>query len=225
MRDKATTRRRLSEAALLLFATQGYDNTTTRQIAEAAHVTERSFFKHFAVKADAIVDLTPEDLDLLTHLIVSADPDLPDILVVERAVTEWHLRFDDMEAYRQRTKLMVQASHRSVVIRGRLSDYRDLSADTAAAALAKRQRKSVPGTNTRLLASIVLKAHQDIIREWIQGDGEFVATRGALLRGPEQRVRGCRCVRSTGQARPAQRPFQAGRTNHLRERGRPLAFW
>ncbi len=176
MRDKATTRRRLSEAALLLFATQGYDNTTTRQIAEAAHVTERSFFKHFAVKADAIVDLTPEDLDLLTHLIVSADPDLPDILVVERAVTEWHLRFDDMEAYRQRTKLMVQASHRSVVIRGRLSDYRDLSADTAAAALAKRQRKSVPGTNTRLLASIVLKAHQDIIREWIQGDGEFVAT-------------------------------------------------
>lgn len=176
MRDKAATRRRLSEAALLLFATQGYDATTTRQIAEAAHVTERSFFKHFPAKADAIVDLSPEDLDLLSHLIVAADADLPDILVVERAVTQWHLRFDDMEAYRQRTKLMVQASHRSVVIRGRLSDYRDLSADTAARALAKRHGKSVPGRDTKLLASTVLKAHQDIIREWILGDGEFVAT-------------------------------------------------
>src|SRR6185437_13323376 len=101
-------------------------------------VTERAFFKHFPTEADAIVDLTPDDLDLLCQLIVAADSDLPDILVVERAVTEWHLRFDDMEAYRQRTKLMVQASHRSIVVRGRLSDYRDLSADTAARALAKR---------------------------------------------------------------------------------------
>jgi AcrR family transcriptional regulator len=176
VRDKATTRRRLSEAALLLFATQGYDATTTRQIAEAAHVTERSFFKHFPGKADAIVDLAPEDLDLLSHLIVTSEAGLPDILVVERAVSQWHLRFDDMEAYRQRTRLMVQASHRSVVIRGRLSDYRDLSADTAAQALAQRHGKSVPGTETKLLASIVLKAHQDIIREWILGDDEFVAT-------------------------------------------------
>jgi TetR/AcrR family transcriptional regulator, regulator of mycofactocin system len=176
VRDKATTRRRLSEAALLLFATQGYDNTTTRQIAEAADVTERSFFKHFAVKADAIVDLSPEDLDLLTRLIVSADADLPDVAVVQRAVTEWHLRFDDMDAFRQRTRLMVQASQRSVVIRGLLSDYRDLSADTAARALANRHGHSVPGRDTRLLASIVLKAHQDIIREWIQGEAEFAAT-------------------------------------------------
>ncbi len=176
MRDKATTRRRLSEAALLLFATQGYDNTTTRQIAEAANVTERSFFKHFAVKADALVDLSPADLELLTHLIVSADAAASDVEVVERAVTDWHLRFDDMEAYRQRTRLMVQASQRSVMIRGLLSDYRDLSADTAARALAQRHGKSVPGKDARLLASIVLKAHQDIIREWIQGDAEFVAT-------------------------------------------------
>jgi AcrR family transcriptional regulator len=175
VRDKAKTRRRLSEAALLLFATHGYDATTTRQIAEAAGVTERAFFKHFPTKADAIVDLTPEDLDLLSDLIVSAEADLPDVLVVERAVTEWHLRFDDMEAYRQRTKLMVQASHRSIVVRGRLSDYRDLSADTAARALAKRHGQPVPDRDTKFLTSIVLKAHQDIIREWIVGDGEFVA--------------------------------------------------
>jgi AcrR family transcriptional regulator len=175
VRDKATTRRRLSEAALLMFATHGYDATTTRQIAEAVGVTERVFFKHCPTKADAIVDLTPDDLDLLSQLIVAADSDLPDILVVERAVTEWHLRFDDMEAYRQRTKLMVQASHRSIVVRGRLSDYRDLSADTAALALAKRHGQPAPDRDTKFLASIVLKAHQDIIREWILGDGDFVA--------------------------------------------------
>jgi AcrR family transcriptional regulator len=203
VRDKATTRRRLSEAALLLFATQGYDATTTRQIAEAAHVTERSFFKHFAVKADAIVDLSPEDLELLTHLIVSAAADLPDILVVERAVTQWHLRFDDMEAYRQRTKLMVQASQRSVVIRGRLSDYRDISADTAARALATRHGKSVPGRDTKLLASIVLKAHQDIIREWIQGDDEFAANAVRFYAVLNREFAAAAAVEAPAEPRPA----------------------
>ncbi len=52
---KAETRRRLIEAGLRLFAEQGYDATTAAQVAEAAGVTERTFFRHFKTKADLLL--------------------------------------------------------------------------------------------------------------------------------------------------------------------------
>ncbi|GAA0308072.1 TetR/AcrR family transcriptional regulator [Kineococcus aurantiacus] len=45
---------RLQAAALELFAEQGYDQTTVSQIAERAGVTDRTFFRHFADKREAL---------------------------------------------------------------------------------------------------------------------------------------------------------------------------
>lgn len=47
---RITTRQRLIEAALELFATQGVTKTTTRQIAELAQVNEVTLFRHFGNK-------------------------------------------------------------------------------------------------------------------------------------------------------------------------------
>ena len=44
------TRRRIVEAALALFAEQGYAATSTRQIAQAAEVSEGLIFRHFPTK-------------------------------------------------------------------------------------------------------------------------------------------------------------------------------
>ncbi|MEU4625713.1 helix-turn-helix domain-containing protein [Actinoplanes sp. NPDC023801] len=45
---------RLREAALDLFITQGYDGTTVAEIAAAAGLTERTFFRHFAGKREVL---------------------------------------------------------------------------------------------------------------------------------------------------------------------------
>lgn len=75
---------RLAQAALELYESQGYEATTVAQIAAAAGVTERTFFRHFPDKrevlfagarafAEAIVDgatSAPSDaspLDVLAH--------------------------------------------------------------------------------------------------------------------------------------------------------------
>ena len=53
MRLAARDRReRLIEAATRLFSVQGFDGTTTREIAEAAGVSEAIIFRHFAKKED-----------------------------------------------------------------------------------------------------------------------------------------------------------------------------
>src|SRR5262245_24429842 len=49
-RHKSRTRQALREAALELFAAQGFDTTTTEEIAEKAGVSVRTFFRYFPTK-------------------------------------------------------------------------------------------------------------------------------------------------------------------------------
>lgn len=53
-RWQPNARGRLEEAALQLYATQGFDATTVAQIAERAGLTERTFFRHFADKREVL---------------------------------------------------------------------------------------------------------------------------------------------------------------------------
>ena len=49
-------RGRMTRAALDLYAEQGFEQTTTAQIAERAGVTERTYFRHFADKREVLFD-------------------------------------------------------------------------------------------------------------------------------------------------------------------------
>ena len=49
-REKSTTRDKLLEAAIKLFAEKGFNGTTTKEIAEKAEVNEALIFRHFSTK-------------------------------------------------------------------------------------------------------------------------------------------------------------------------------
>ena len=49
------TRQALAEAAIELFAAQGYGATTVEQIANRAAVSPRTFFRHFDSKEDVLL--------------------------------------------------------------------------------------------------------------------------------------------------------------------------
>src|SRR6476660_5120755 len=72
--DNQGRRRGIVEAAVPLFARKGFAGTTTREIAEAAGVSEALVFKHFATKTalyDAILESceAPDpELERLAHL-------------------------------------------------------------------------------------------------------------------------------------------------------------
>ncbi len=51
-------RRELAAAAMELFATKGYEATTVDEIAAAAGVARRTFFRHFRSKEEAIFPTT-----------------------------------------------------------------------------------------------------------------------------------------------------------------------
>jgi len=89
------TRERLQAAALELFVSQGFDETTASGIAAAAGVTERTFFRHFTDKREVLfegqhvlaerftagVDDAPEDAspaDLVSAALRGAGEFFPD---------------------------------------------------------------------------------------------------------------------------------------------------
>jgi AcrR family transcriptional regulator len=64
---------RLRDAALNLFTLYGFDGVTVEQIAEAAGVTQRTFFRHFPTKEDVIF----ANSDLIVVDLVAALRDEP----------------------------------------------------------------------------------------------------------------------------------------------------
>jgi AcrR family transcriptional regulator len=58
---RGDTRRRIQEVALSLFAAQGYEKTSLREIAENLQVTKAALYYHFKTKEDIIISLF-EDL-------------------------------------------------------------------------------------------------------------------------------------------------------------------
>ena len=64
------TRTRILQAALHLFARQGYDGTTTKDLANAANVAEGTLFRHFANKKAILIEVATSGwVEILTDLL------------------------------------------------------------------------------------------------------------------------------------------------------------
>ncbi|BAY44649.1 TetR family transcriptional regulator [Scytonema sp. HK-05] len=68
--SEAQTRTRILDAARRLFASQGFDGTTTRDLAQAAGVAEGTLFRHFPNKKAILVEVATQGwVDILTDLL------------------------------------------------------------------------------------------------------------------------------------------------------------
>ena len=68
--SEAQTRNRILEAARRLFAKQGFDGTTTRDLAQAAGVAEGTLFRHFVNKKAILVEVATQGwVEILTDLL------------------------------------------------------------------------------------------------------------------------------------------------------------
>ncbi|WP_104821184.1 TetR family transcriptional regulator [Kitasatospora sp. MMS16-BH015] len=81
-------RQDLAAAAMELFATQGYEETTVDQIAAAAGVARRTFFRYFRSKEEAIFPDHDDTLVRVADLLASADYEEHPLDVVCRGIKE-----------------------------------------------------------------------------------------------------------------------------------------
>jgi AcrR family transcriptional regulator len=74
---RTDTRGRILSVALRLFASQGYANTSLRQIADELGVTKAALYFHFKTKEDIVNGILSGYLDGLTALIDAGAPQTP----------------------------------------------------------------------------------------------------------------------------------------------------
>jgi AcrR family transcriptional regulator len=89
------TRRALQDAALTLFAEQGYDHTTVEQIAARAELGPATFFRHFPSKADVVLNFHDALLPALADEILRRPGYESDFLAIKNAIKHvWVIEFD-----------------------------------------------------------------------------------------------------------------------------------
>lgn len=110
---------RLFDVAISLFAEHGYDNVTTTQIAEAAGVTQRTFFRHYPTKADVLEAEVYRMTKIFVDLLHSQPPHMPllDALV---AAIETHTQD---ETLRRHSEMIGQITRGSASLQGLTSRY------------------------------------------------------------------------------------------------------
>ena len=77
---------RLQAAALELYVSQGFEQTTVAQIAQRVGLTERTFFRHFADKREVLFDGQERLAEAFLAGLAAAPPDAPPLAVVAAAL-------------------------------------------------------------------------------------------------------------------------------------------
>jgi AcrR family transcriptional regulator len=92
MSEKARSRRQnlvresIYDSALTLFAKNGFDDTTLEEVAQAAGISRRSFFRYFASKDDLLARSVVDYGKVLTEAIAACPPSLTPFQVVQVTV-------------------------------------------------------------------------------------------------------------------------------------------
>jgi AcrR family transcriptional regulator len=87
---KIDTRNAIEDAARRLFDAHGYENVTVREIATAAGVTERTFFRYFGGKAELIVEDVLTWLPALQQLVRSQPATMSPVAALRSAFLALH---------------------------------------------------------------------------------------------------------------------------------------
>ncbi|AYY15613.1 TetR family transcriptional regulator [Actinobacteria bacterium YIM 96077] len=118
-RKKARTRAAIQDHALRLYLEQGYAATTIEQIAEAAEVSQSTFFRYFSTKAETVLydRLDPVLMDSLLNQPAELSP----LAAVRAAIHQVldQLKPDELELEQTRWRLVAQEPE----LRSALTDH------------------------------------------------------------------------------------------------------
>jgi AcrR family transcriptional regulator len=171
-RKKEQTRRTLAEVALDLFETRGYANTTVEDIAAAADVSPRTFFRYFSGKDEAVFDRAGDVEGAFRALLDSRPADEP-LLVSLREIGKALIAGEMVDEPRLRRLLTLTRTEPA--LRNRYNAVIDtIERELTVWAAGKL---GVPATDLRprLVAAAVLAARRVAMDTWLESPGDDLA--------------------------------------------------
>jgi AcrR family transcriptional regulator len=163
---KRRTARDLQQAALELFAANGYDETTTDEIAEQAGVSPRTFFRYFPTKDSVLFAGSYRWYQSFTEGFLTQPASASDV----DAIRHTFLDLAPELARRRRSLILYEeAVASSATLRGGVQDHVHQDIATLAEAIAERRGLTETDESCSLLAEVVLVTYRRAVLRWLGG--------------------------------------------------------
>jgi AcrR family transcriptional regulator len=168
-RKKRRTRDAIASAALALFAERGFAAATVEQIAAAADVSPRTFFRYFPTKEDAALADHGRRLAAVREALASGDADEPTTEPVRRAVLAM---LEDVVAAPAEGLVRSRIVLGEPSVMARSLELQAVYEDAIAREVAARLGVDVDvDPRPRVVAGAALGALRAAMRAWVASDG------------------------------------------------------
>jgi AcrR family transcriptional regulator len=168
---KARTRARLTEAAISLFETQGFDATPVTQIAETAGVIERTFFNHFPTKADVLFPKREAAMRTLRADLSGQPPAVDDLDALLDCGTRWLLEdLDSGIAMHRRLVRIRRQNASSPLVMAKIVQLMGEFTATMISGLAARHGRAEPSIDDQALGTATAVLLRLAFESWLEGD-------------------------------------------------------
>jgi mycofactocin system transcriptional regulator len=174
-RRRATSRAELEQAAFTLFATRGFDATTVDEIAAAAGIGRRTFFRYFPSKNDIPWGAFEQELDRMRVRLKACPPEVPLMDAIRVALIDFN-RVDPAQVplHRRRMELILRVPALLAHSTLRFTAWREVVAEFAAERTGLRKDDLAPQTIAHAVLGVAIAAYQ----HWLDDPGSDL---GALL--------------------------------------------
>jgi AcrR family transcriptional regulator len=164
----ARTRDALFEAAMDLFSAHGYDETTTDEIAEAAGVSPRTFFRYFPTKESVLFSGRFGFIDSVSGVYLAQYETLSDY---DALAESFALLAPGLKRIRHRIAQYREAITSSSVLLGRERQNHNDNVETVAEVIAQRRGLKAPDADCGLLAAVSLLLLERAVERWLTAPG------------------------------------------------------
>jgi AcrR family transcriptional regulator len=166
---KERTRALLAQRAAELFVAKGFDHTTVEEIAQAAGISPRTFFRYFATKEEVVMSFLWLKIDQLLASLAMRPQDeslLESVQVVFRAVQ------GETEVEQDRQLLQLLATTPSLRARWLVDGWE--SAVRLRPIIADRLGVDIESPRVSLIANVLFMVTETVLDQWSVNGGDFI---------------------------------------------------
>ncbi len=170
-RPRITSRAELEQVAFDLFDRQGFDRTTVDDIASAAGIGRRTFFRYFPSKNDVAWGDFDTELARMRRRLRAAPAGAPLMDAIRHAVVDFNrVAPDQIPAHRRRMALILRVPALQAHSTLRYAAWRQVIADFVAERTGLQPDMLLPRTVAHAMLGVAVAAYE----QWLEsGDGDL----------------------------------------------------
>ncbi|HUY45527.1 MAG TPA: mycofactocin system transcriptional regulator [Streptosporangiaceae bacterium] len=166
-RRRITSRAELEHVAFELFDRQGFQGTTIDEIASAAGIGRRTFFRYFPSKNDVPWGNFEEELDRMRMHLKACPPQTPMMDAIRVAIVEFNqVAPDQVRWHRRRMELILRVPVLQAHSTLRYAEWRQVIADFVSERTGQPAGSLVPSTIAYAMLGVCVAAYE----QWLAAD-------------------------------------------------------